>query len=109
MISIKNTHNPILVDSAFGGLGIYKKNLMVQSRYIGLSSNNEEICEHVSFNEKLTHLGYKLYIIPSLINGGWNEHNRGLKPLRRALLKSINLFQSLISSMIPTNSQKKIK
>jgi hypothetical protein len=49
----------ILVESAFGGLAIYKTAAIKKRRYIG------DTCEHVSFNE-----GLRMYINPRLISGG---------------------------------------
>jgi len=49
----------ILVESAFGGLAIYKTSSIKGRRYIG------ETCEHVSFNQ-----GLRMYINPRLISGG---------------------------------------
>jgi hypothetical protein len=79
MVRINKMRNPIEVESAFGGLGIYKKRVLVQSSYHGLNAKDEEVCEHVSLHEKLREVGFKLYIVPILINCGWNEHNRNLK------------------------------
>jgi len=49
----------ILVESAFGGLAIYKTASIKGRRYIG------DTCEHVSFNQ-----GLRMYINPRLISGG---------------------------------------
>jgi hypothetical protein len=54
----------ILVESAFGGLAIYKTAAIKGRRYIG------DTCEHVSFNQ-----GLRMYINPRLISGGQSlEH-----------------------------------
>ena len=99
MIRIDKGAQPILVESAFGGIGIYKKSIIINSRYEGLNSRNEECCEHVNFHSHLCDRGCKLYIIPSFINCGWNDHNSYLKlnrKLRRLLFQEIN---NLISSV----------
>jgi hypothetical protein len=49
----------IPVESAFGGLTLYKTDAIRQRRYTG------NTCEHVSFN-----LGLKMFIDPSFISGG---------------------------------------
>lgn len=79
MIKIKESHQPILVRSAFGGIAIYKKYLFDEANYIGLTADGCEVCEHVSFHESLHAKGRNLYINPKLINCGWNEHNRKLR------------------------------
>lgn len=74
MIHIPSNAKPIKVISAFGGLGIYKKELMLKGKYEGLTTNNLDICEHVTFHQ--THLkDNNLYIMPSLVNGILNNHS----------------------------------
>jgi glycosyltransferase involved in cell wall biosynthesis len=62
----------IEVESAFGGLAIYKANVFLNSNYD--SSNNEE-SEHVAFHRKLTNIGFSFYINPNLINNNFNSYN----------------------------------
>ena len=64
---INENEKPILVKSAFGGLGIYKTKYLANSIYDGGKDNNE-ICEHISFNENILKNGGKIYINPKLIN-----------------------------------------
>lgn len=58
---------PILVKSAFAGLGIYKRKYLDGCVYDG-GKDSQEICEHVSFNEAITNKGGKIYINPKMIN-----------------------------------------
>lgn len=79
-VNFSNQEQPIAVDSAFGGLGIYKIDhiLKNKSRYIGYdykyfdsSTANFcklQTCEHVSFNHGLIAQGGELFIFPELIN-----------------------------------------
>lgn len=75
MITINSQAKPIEVDSAFGGLGIYKKELFLAGRYDGFNEKNAEICEHVMFHAAMKKRGARLLIMPSMINGTWNEHS----------------------------------
>jgi hypothetical protein len=71
---------PIQVESAFGGLGIYKLKYVLgnKSRYIGheykyfmgdgVGFNNFQTCEHVSFHHGISQQGGKMFILPYLIN-----------------------------------------
>jgi hypothetical protein len=71
---------PVSVDSAFGGLGIYKMQSAIGGAYRGerevcvTPSDAEELkmtvqlCEHVPFNRRITRDGGRLFVIPSLIN-----------------------------------------
>jgi hypothetical protein len=54
------------VESAFGGFGIYKMKIAGQGRYVGLIGD-EEICEHVPYNESLGKAGARLFINPECI------------------------------------------
>lgn len=78
MIKIKEDMPPIEVESAFGGLGIYKKSVVLSSEYVGLNSSGDECCEHISFHETMNAKGLKLIIVPSLVNCGWTEHSKNL-------------------------------
>lgn len=98
MIRIPKNSAVIEVQSAFGGIGIYKYECMKISTYIGKNSYHKEVCEHVYFHQKLYENKKRLIINPAFINGGWNEHNKKLKFLNRIVtllyfaLGSINFF-----------------
>ena len=57
----------IRVDSSFGGLAIYKKEILKGTKYQGLDKYGQEICEHISLNLDLNKKGYKIYINPKLV------------------------------------------
>ena len=59
---------PFEVDSAFGGLAIYKRDALNNVRYIGINDNGSEVCEHVALNKQIKEKGCKIYINPKLIN-----------------------------------------
>ena len=65
--------NLISVDSAFGGIGIYRSWCFFYSDYS--DDESPEICEHVSFHRKLKLSGAKLYINPRFINSIFNTYN----------------------------------
>jgi hypothetical protein len=54
------------VDSAFGGMGVYKTEALRGTRYIGLREGRE-ICEHVPLNEQLRAQGRRLFINPRFV------------------------------------------
>lgn len=80
-IPIPSNSLPISVTSAFGGLGIYRLPTAIKGYYIGLTEENHEICEHVSFNSDIVKFGL-LYIYPPLRNLAPTEH---LGPTMRVL------------------------
>ena len=76
MITIPINACPIEVDSAFGGIGIYKIECSQIAKYSGLNKDGIQFCEHVYFHSSLKRKGKKLFILPGFINGSWNEHNK---------------------------------
>ena len=84
MIRIPQHLEPISVMSAFGGLAIYKRYTFSLGRYEG-KIGDTDVCEHVSFHLAMHECGARMYIIPKLINHGWNEHS----------LRSIRAFRYL--------------
>jgi hypothetical protein len=63
----------IKVQSAFGGIGIYKNWCFFQADYSEFNSPHE--CEHVSFNYALGRLGADLFINPRFVNSIFNTYN----------------------------------
>jgi glycosyltransferase involved in cell wall biosynthesis len=78
MITIPKSDEWIEVDSAFGGLAIYKKSLFDFSEYIGINESGDEVCEHVSFNQTLRCKGARLYINPLMTNAKLTEHTQSI-------------------------------
>jgi hypothetical protein len=68
MVRLAPTDDWIEVDSAFGGLAIYRRDALLTSRYRGLDEYGEQICEHVPFHAGLRARGARLFINPALIN-----------------------------------------
>jgi hypothetical protein len=75
MIRIKQTSEWIEVDSAFGGLAIYKRSRFIKGKYAGLTPDLRPICEHVPFNLSLRSQGAKIFINPRLINFSRTDHS----------------------------------
>jgi hypothetical protein len=100
MIKIPKNANPIAVQSAFGGLGVYKRSVIIGKRYKGIDVNSGKmICEHVPFHEAIIQEGHVIEVFPSLINMRKTDHTRrfGLAPslLRVAKYLPKYLMQSL--------------
>lgn len=66
---------PILVKSAFGGIGVYRLGAALKGRYRGSTESGKEICEHVPFNFDVG-LSGRLYVFPRLRNAAPEEHLR---------------------------------
>jgi hypothetical protein len=85
--SFSPTEKPIEVDSAFGGLGVYRMSYILKNPnpYLGytiksMPSNDgsfkvsrRQYCEHVHFHAGIRSQGGKLFIWPSLINGEYRN------------------------------------
>jgi hypothetical protein len=80
---------PIQVESAFGGLGIYKIHYVLnnKSRYIGheykyfindnIIFSKLQTCEHVSFHRGIAAQGGQMFILPYLVN---SDQDTGFNP-----------------------------
>jgi hypothetical protein len=72
----------IEVDSAFGGLCIYRKDLIAGCRYSSYTHSGTPVCEHVEFHAQIRSKGGRIFINPDLVNSGWNLHNSSKKPIK---------------------------
>ncbi len=69
---------PLSVDSAFGGLGVYKVSAIKGAFYVGMTIGWQEVCEHVAFNSMIRANCSSLYILPSLLNDAPEDHVQDL-------------------------------
>lgn len=74
-IHVPADSRPIPVQSAFGGLGIYRLDAVQAGRYVGLTEVGTECCEHVAFNASAGTRG-KLALFPRLRNQAPAAHIR---------------------------------
>ena len=82
----------IEVDSAFGGLGIYKRDALLAGRYIGLDDAGNEACEHIRFHADLRKAGYRIFINCALVNSA--HHTDPPPPLPKGrTMAGIKLLQ----------------
>lgn len=96
MIVIPEAADWIEVDSAFGGMAIYKREAVEGASYSGLDAQGNEICEHIELHKAIRGRGLKLFINPAFINAGYTEHStryRLMPSLRRA---AINYLKAVI-------------
>ena len=75
MYRIRKNSHPIEVESAFGGLAIYKTSVFLKFDYGFDSDHVSSESEHVTLHRKMRAEGYKLFINPRMINSGINDHN----------------------------------
>jgi len=85
MIKIPKNYQEINVQSAFGGMGLYRLDCFLKSDYTPRTELESQFSEHVVLHNKLIERGARLCILPSFVNFGWNPHN----------LSSILIFRKL--------------
>ena len=89
MRKIRKNSPLIPVDSAFGGLGIYRKNVFMKFDY-SLSPEQLHESEHVSLHKKITDSNGLLFIAPNMTNYSWGTHNLSRFKLLRMLDQASN-------------------
>lgn len=85
MVTIPTDTPRIAVQSAFGGLAIYRPWVFTEARYAGYDHDGNEVSDHVPFNLSLTAKGAQIFIEPSLVTTGRTEHSSLVGILRARL------------------------
>ncbi len=75
MLKLQNRPEWISVNSAFGGLGVYKAEIFLNHDYTYLGLEEETYSEHIDLHFSMVNSGLKLYINPKFINSSWNSYN----------------------------------
>lgn len=86
MVHIDASRPMIEVESAFGGMAVYRRDALLAAHYVGLSEDGEEVCEHVALHATMRARGSRIFINPALINARTTRHGRRkhwLRKLRR--------------------------
>lgn len=68
------THPPIKVESAFGGLGLYRTTALEGLHYQARDEAGKITCEHVMLHRAMRARGSELYIDPQLLTLSQSEH-----------------------------------
>lgn len=69
-------NSPLIeVESAFGGMGLYRRECFELFDYGPISDAFMEESEHVSLHKKITSNGGKLFIVPAMTNFSFTPHN----------------------------------
>jgi hypothetical protein len=88
MVHIDTARPMIEVESAFGGLAVYRRDALLGARYVGLDAAGAEVCEHVTLHAQMRADGARLFINPALINARRTKH-AGRKKLWRTLRRRL--------------------
>lgn len=92
MIHIPPTLPPIPVESAFGGLCIYRRWVFNQFDYLEEPDAPLNENEHVTIHRKIRAAGGEIYIHPGLVNSKWTAHSLGARPLIKILNSVAQVF-----------------
>ena len=92
MIHIPPTVAPIPVNSAFGGLCIYRRWVFDQFDYLEGADTPINENEHVTLHRKVRAIGGKIYIHPGLVNSKWTVHSLGARPFIRRVNAVAQIF-----------------
>jgi len=99
MLTIPPESAWIEVDSAFGGLAVYKKQLFEVASYDGLDEIGEETCEHVELHRSIKERGGSIWINPELINTKHTEHGRPTDNYQKIIGTSKLALKSLVGGL----------
>jgi len=99
MLKIPKNSDWIQVDSAFGGLAIYRTKLFLKNDYCIIHEKGHIRSEHIDFHEKCIKDDYNLYINPRLINSTWNEYNVNKNIFVRQSRSIFYEFKEIISKI----------
>ena len=91
MIRINPSLPPIEVDSAFGGLCIYKRWILEKFDYSDDAPGAVADTDHVILNRKAKTEGALIYIHPGLVNSKWTTHSLDAVAIIR-FFKSVSHF-----------------
>jgi hypothetical protein len=101
MITIDADSPWIAVDSAFGGLAIYKREILQGLRYNGLSADGKELCEHVPMHAQILARGGRILINPRLLCSGANEHTQTLRLSKKFERLLRRMGKRLLTALMP--------
>jgi len=96
MIHIPSNSEWIEVDSAFGGMAIYKVEFIQNAKYDFSNCGGVETCEHVAFNKSIRSNQGKIFINPKLVNCSYNEHSKYARPLVGLLRLWLRFFVKVL-------------
>ena len=97
MIPIPPDAEWLEVDSAFGGLAIYRLGALGDARYAGLTSDGQPICEHVALHAAMRARDERIFINPGLINADtstlieqyWPEREQVTRATRSSVFRAL--------------------
>lgn len=75
----------IKVDSAFGGLALYKRWTLDEGFYSATTQTGQSVCEHLSLHESITNRGGRIFVNPKMVNTSYTDHSEHTRLLRKLI------------------------
>jgi len=98
MLKISKSRDLIEVNSAFGGLGIYRTSCFINHDYTYSESDSPQESEYVILNRKIVRGGGHLFIDPQLLNFRFIHHSLESISWLRKLYKSKKRLNRLMNT-----------
>lgn len=95
-ITIPITHEWIEVDSAYGGIAIYKYETLLTAETYSPSEEMGIVCDSINLHKNIIDKGFKIFINPRFINADYTEHTLTHKPGFKNLLFRASLIVLII-------------
>ena len=108
MITVRPDRPWIEVESAFGGLAIYRREVLPGLRYQGLTDAGEEVCEHVGLHAAIRARGGRVFLNPRLICAGRTEHTRPLRLANKLARMARQLAKNALQVVMPHRFAKSL-
>ena len=101
MIKIDSSEDWVEVESAFGGLAIYRKSILDSGTYyVGVNECGDQVCEHVSLHAHIRSMGGRIFINPMMMNTSPREHVKYLSCIGLVRLWFKCHIKDLASSLV---------
>lgn len=100
MIRIPKEVPIFYVDSAFGGLGLYKGSTFINCDYSTFDGESHSVCEHVGLHRKMRAEGHRLAIKPDLINAKYTEHTIRFHPIAKWIFRATKFARQPLVSVL---------
>lgn len=101
MITIATDAPWIEVDSAFGGLAVYRRAVLRGLRYDGLTPSGAEVCEHVALHAAIRARGGRIFLNPRLVCSGRTEHTRPLRLVNKLARLTRQATKRVLAAVLP--------
>ncbi len=111
MINIPEDSEWLEVESAFGGLAIYRTQALGAARYVGMTAQGRSVCEHVALHAAMRADGARIFINPRLINADTSDLIAEYWPEREriALATRSIVFRTLLRLFFGQRASKDLR